>query len=208
MMTSAVSSSSACSFRCCPCQRATVSVGANRSISRTQLVTTLVGATMSAWTFFSSCFTARRSAMVCSVFPRPMSSARTPPEPMSWMNLQPREALLLVGAERGLETARLFRHLDLVDRLQLLEEIARCRRYARIGGVPEELLQAPRLRQRKLAVLAGGGHELDLAVEHGFHVLGVEGGERSVVEPHVLSFPRPGNAPARRARRPRRRPRT
>ena len=63
------------------------------SISRSQLVTTLVGATMSALKglrlpsiFASSLFTASRSASVCTVLPRPMSSARTPPLPISWRN--------------------------------------------------------------------------------------------------------------------------
>ncbi len=90
--TSASSSSSVRSLRSPPCQSACLSDGANLSISRSQLVTTLVGATMSALNglrrsaFSSSAFTARRSASAWTVLPSPMSSARTPPEPISWRN--------------------------------------------------------------------------------------------------------------------------
>ena len=85
--TSALWMASLSSCRSAPCQSATRSEGEKRSSSRCQLVTTLVGATMSAESGRSSCFTASRSAMVCTVLPRPMSSASTPPDPMSWMNL-------------------------------------------------------------------------------------------------------------------------
>ena len=105
------------------------SEGANLSISRSQLVTTLVGATMSALNGFLPlgllvlAFTARSSASAWTVLPSPMSSARTPPRADLVQEPEPVEALLLVGAEGGLEVARLLRPLDLVDVAQLLEEL-------------------------------------------------------------------------------------
>ena len=88
MITLALSISDICSLRPAPCQSAVVSEGPKRSISRTQLVTTLVGATISARSASAvfSCLRASKSAMVWMVLPRPMSSASTPPDAISSRN--------------------------------------------------------------------------------------------------------------------------
>ena len=76
-----------------PCRTRTRRRGANRASSRAQLPTSLVGATTSAGASSRpSAFSTSTCAIVCSVLPRPMSSARTPPTPASrrcWRNATP-----------------------------------------------------------------------------------------------------------------------
>ena len=67
---------------------------------------------------FSSCFTASRSAMVCTRLAETHVVGEHAARADVVDELQPREALLLVGAQRRLEAARLLGGLDLVDRLR------------------------------------------------------------------------------------------
>ena len=177
--TSASSSSSWRSLRSAPCQSACRSDGANLSISRSQFVTTLVGATMSALKglrlpsiFASSFFTARRSASVCTVLPSPMSSARTPPEPISWRNQSQWKPCSWYGRSCALRL-RGFRAplISSMSRSFLKSSFASSVTLERPTCV-EQLLDAPRLRERQLAaVAAAGGEDLRLALEHLAHLL-------------------------------------
>jgi hypothetical protein len=80
MTTSAVGMKAKRPRRAAPWRTSTRRWGANLASSRAQFPTRLVGATMSAGARSSPrSFSRHRWAMVWSVFPRPMSSARTPP---------------------------------------------------------------------------------------------------------------------------------
>ena len=73
-------------WRSLPCWSSTFSLGAKRPSSRTQFIVTLTGATIST----RSAAVSRRlsiQAIVCMVFPSPMSSARRAPKPLSARNL-------------------------------------------------------------------------------------------------------------------------
>ena len=76
--------------------------------------------------------------------------------------------------------------LDLGEVRELLEELLRGAAHVRALGEAEELLDAAGLGEAQLAGLAGGHHQLDLALEHRLDLLGVERRERAVVEPDVL----------------------
>ena len=71
-------------LRSSPRSASTSSVGTKRSASACQFGSTLVGATMSAGrSRRPSTFSRARKASACTVLPRPMSSASTPPKPVS-----------------------------------------------------------------------------------------------------------------------------
>ena len=192
MMTmSASSSSSARSLRSAPCHTMWLSDGENLSISRSQLVTTLVGATMSALNFFlpsafasfsTGAFTARRSAMrlhrlaETHVVGEDAARADLVEEP------EPLEALLLIRAEQRLQVARLLDALDLVDVAELAEEVLRVGGDVRLADLIEELLDAPGLRERQLAPLPSArGEDLGLTEEDRLHLVDVDLRERAVL---------------------------
>ena len=92
-ITSAFAAAAQRPWRSGPCRTTTRSAGAKRAISRDQLPTSVVGPTMSAGASRRpSVFSIQMCAIVCSVLPSPISSASTPPTPLSrsrWRNATP-----------------------------------------------------------------------------------------------------------------------
>ena len=98
------------------------------------------------------------------------------------------KALLLIRAELRLQVARLLGALDLVDVAKLGEELFGVGRDVGAADLIEELLDAPRLRERELAAVAATGREdFRLSQENFANLERVELGEGAVGEPHVAT---------------------
>ena len=95
---------------------------------------------------------------------------------------EPREAVFLVGTQIGLEGSRLGDARDLVDVFDLCEQRLGGRRHLGVLDHLQEVLHAPRLRERKLVLHTGGRVDLGHPREHVAHLVGIDRRVGSVFE--------------------------
>ena len=113
-----------CTRRCAlaPTMAQTSSEGAKRSSSAVQLYTSEAGHTTSVGLVSPASTRARICAIIWSVLPRPMSSAKMPPRPV-FERAEPLVSIDLVASKRGLERGG-HRKIHLAERIRTLDGTA------------------------------------------------------------------------------------